>query len=71
MIVKYIDSEGHHITVEGVWQILYDFDDCVHFKPILAEKALIIRSDEDSAIRIICTATKVDMKKIKGGITVI
>lgn len=71
MIVKYIDSEGHHITVEGVWQILYDFDDCVHFRPILAERALIIRSDENTAKRIICTMAKVDMKKIKGGLTVI
>lgn len=71
MIVKFIDSQCYHITVEGVWQILYDFDDCVNFRPIQEERALIIRSDEDPTIRIICTKAKVDMKKIKGGLTVI
>ena len=71
MIVKFIDSQGYHITVEGVWQILYDFDDCVHFRPIMEERALIIRSDEYPGQRIIGTKAKIDMKKIKGGLTVI
>lgn len=71
MIVKYIDSKGSHITVEGVWHIMYDFNDCVIFRPVLEGRPLIIRSDKDPEHRLICTKAKVDMMKIKGGLTVI
>lgn len=71
MIVKFIDSEGCHITVEGVWHIIYDFNDCVSFRPVLEGCSLIIRSDKDPEHRLICTKAKVDMKKIKGGLIVI
>ena len=71
MIVKFIDSQGYHITIEGVWHIIYDFDDCVLFRPVLEGRSLLIRSDKDPEHRLLCTKAKVDMKKIKGGLTVI
>lgn len=72
MIIKYIDSIGWHITVEGVFNILYDsIDDCVIFKPLLADGSLIIRYDEDPDNNFKCATAKVYMNKIKGGLTVI
>lgn len=72
MIIKYIDCNGRHITVEGACHIIYDsIDDCAIFKPLLAEGSLIIRCDEDPDNNFKCATAKVYMNKIKGGLTVI